>query len=72
MCGYLHVQYTYMYCTCCHYFVFVCRYMNDPVMVDLVSDRNLVPDSVVHEVCDVEYQCTQTQTFILIFWDRRL
>ena len=27
------------------------RYMNDPVMVDLVSERSLVPDSVVHEVC---------------------
>ena len=25
--------------------------MNDPVMVDLVSERSLVPDSVVHEVC---------------------
>ena len=36
-----------------------CRYMNDPVMVDLTSDRSLVPENVVHHVSSVcAYTCT--------------
>ena len=29
----------------------VCRYMRDPVMVNLVSDKNLIPANITHEVC---------------------
>ena len=40
-----------MLCVSADLALFGChRYMNDPVMVDLVSERSLVPESVVHEV----------------------
>ena len=38
---------------------FICRYMRDPVMVNLVSNRSLIPANITHEVC-YDQLCSQT------------